>query len=84
MTAALTNIGTLSSLLPLPSNANKPPPVPAQHNILTLEEVKMKVVKQANSISIKEFTDVRVKNLYYIVLTMYYVYQFHRTKKKIQ
>ncbi|XP_027141865.1 protein SON isoform X3 [Larimichthys crocea] len=59
MTAALSNIGTLSSLLPLPSITNKPPPVPAQHNILALEEVKRKVVKQANSISIKEFTDVR-------------------------
>ncbi|KAG8004755.1 Protein SON, partial [Nibea albiflora] len=57
MTAALSNIGTLSSLLPLPSITNKPPPVPAQHNILALEEVKRKVVKQANSISIKEFTD---------------------------
>ncbi|XP_042260908.1 protein SON isoform X1 [Thunnus maccoyii] len=57
MTAALSNIGTLSSLLPLPSITNKPPPVPAQPNIAALEEVKRKVAKQANSISIKEFTD---------------------------
>ncbi|XP_044044050.1 protein SON isoform X2 [Siniperca chuatsi] len=57
MTAALTNMGTLSSLLPLPSITNKPPPVPVQPNIAALEEVKRKVVKQANSISIKEFTD---------------------------
>ncbi|KAM7375423.1 hypothetical protein PAMA_014498 [Pampus argenteus] len=57
MTAALSNIGTLSSLLPLPCITNKPPPVPAQSNIAALEEVKRKVAKQANSISIKEFTD---------------------------
>ncbi|CAK6979046.1 protein SON [Scomber scombrus] len=57
MTAALSNISTLSSLLPLPSITNKPPPVPAQPNIAALEEVKRKVAKQANSISIKEFTD---------------------------
>lgn len=60
MTAALSNMGTLSSLLPLPSITNKPPPAPAQSNIAALEEVKRKVAKQANSISIKEFTDVRV------------------------
>ncbi|KAI3366246.1 hypothetical protein L3Q82_009719 [Scortum barcoo] len=57
MTAALSNMGTLSSLLPLPSITNKPPPVPAQPSIAALEEVKRKVAKQANSISIKEFTD---------------------------
>ncbi|XP_070711663.1 protein SON [Pempheris klunzingeri] len=57
MTAALSNMGTLSSLLPLPSITNKPPPVPAQPSISALEEVKRKVAKQANSISIKEFTD---------------------------
>ncbi|XP_070787031.1 protein SON [Enoplosus armatus] len=57
MTAALSNMGTLSSLLPLPSITNKPPPVAAQPNIAALEEVKRKVAKQANSISIKEFTD---------------------------
>ncbi|XP_037618171.1 protein SON isoform X1 [Sebastes umbrosus] len=55
MTAALSNMG-LSSLLPLPSITNKPPPASAQPNI-ALEEVKRKVAKQANSISIKEFTD---------------------------
>ncbi|XP_030265362.1 protein SON isoform X2 [Sparus aurata] len=57
MTAALSNMGTLSSLLPLPSITNKPPPVPTQSNISALDEVKRKVAKQANSISIKEFTD---------------------------
>ncbi|XP_069031352.1 protein SON isoform X2 [Embiotoca jacksoni] len=57
VTAALSNIGTLSSLLPLPSITNKPPPVTSQPNIAALEEVKRKVAKQANSISIKEFTD---------------------------
>ncbi|XP_049426465.1 protein SON isoform X1 [Epinephelus fuscoguttatus] len=56
MTAALSNMG-MSSLLPLPSITNKPPPVSAQTNIAALEEVKRKVAKQANSISIKEFTD---------------------------
>ncbi|XP_075950452.1 SON DNA and RNA binding protein b isoform X1 [Anarhichas minor] len=55
MTAALSNMG-MSSLLPLPSITNKPPPVSSQPNI-ALEEVKRKVAKQANSISIKEFTD---------------------------
>lgn len=69
MTAALSNIGTLSSLLPLPSITNKPPPVPAQPNIAALEEVKRKVAKQANSISIKEFTDVSLHSLYYTYYT---------------
>ncbi|XP_015258433.1 PREDICTED: protein SON-like [Cyprinodon variegatus] len=55
VTAALSNIGTLSSLLPVPSVSNKP----VQANMAALEEVKRKVAKQANSISIKEFTDVR-------------------------
>ncbi|XP_020510005.2 protein SON isoform X2 [Labrus bergylta] len=57
MTAALSNMGALSSLLPLPSITNKPPPAPSQTNMSALEEVKRKVAKQANSISIKEFTD---------------------------
>ncbi|XP_071320672.1 protein SON [Trachinotus anak] len=57
MTAALSNMGALSSLLSLPSITNKPPPVATQPNIAALEEMKKKVVKQANSISIKEFTD---------------------------
>ncbi|XP_031158258.1 protein SON isoform X2 [Sander lucioperca] len=56
MTAALSNMG-MSSLLPLPSITNKPPPVSTQPNTAALEEVKRKVAKQANSISIKEFTD---------------------------
>ncbi|XP_054479856.1 protein SON [Anoplopoma fimbria] len=55
MTAALSHMG-MSSLLPLPSITNKPPPASSQPNI-ALEEVKRKVAKQANSISIKEFTD---------------------------
>ncbi|XP_077960353.1 SON DNA and RNA binding protein b isoform X2 [Gasterosteus aculeatus] len=55
MTAALSNMG-ISSLLSLPSITNKPPPVSSQSN-MALEEVKRKVAKQANSISIKEFTD---------------------------
>ncbi|XP_017281874.1 protein SON [Kryptolebias marmoratus] len=57
VTAALSNMGTLSSLLPLPSISNKPPPVSVQNSSAALEEVKKKVAKQANSISIKEFTD---------------------------
>ncbi|XP_041638277.1 protein SON isoform X2 [Cheilinus undulatus] len=57
MTAALTNMGALSSLLPLPSITNKPPAAASQPNMSALEEVKRKVAKQANSISIKEFTD---------------------------
>ncbi|KAK5847955.1 hypothetical protein PBY51_017043 [Eleginops maclovinus] len=56
MTAALTNMG-ISSLLPLPSITNKPPSVSSQPTNAALEEVKRKVAKQANSISIKEFTD---------------------------
>ncbi|XP_028997069.1 protein SON isoform X2 [Betta splendens] len=57
MTAALSNMSALSSLLPLPSITNKPPPAPSQPNSVSLEELKRKVAKQANSISIKEFTD---------------------------
>ncbi|KAI4831620.1 hypothetical protein KUCAC02_001156 [Chaenocephalus aceratus] len=56
MTAALTNMG-LSSLLALPSITNKPPSGSSQPTSAALEEVKRKVAKQANSISIKEFTD---------------------------
>ena len=59
MTAALTNMG-LSSLLALPSITNKPPSGSNQPTSAALEEVKRKVAKQANSISIKEFTDVSV------------------------
>ncbi|XP_077370606.1 SON DNA and RNA binding protein b isoform X2 [Festucalex cinctus] len=58
MTAALSNISTLSSLLPLPTITNKPPGANLSSSInAALEEVKKKVAKQANSISIKEFTD---------------------------
>ncbi|XP_074520771.1 uncharacterized protein sonb isoform X2 [Halichoeres trimaculatus] len=58
MTAALSNMGALSFLLPqLPSITNKPPPAPSQPSMSSLEEVKRKVAKQANSISIKEYTD---------------------------
>ncbi|XP_029924499.1 protein SON isoform X3 [Myripristis murdjan] len=57
MTAALSSMGALASLPPLPSITNKPPPGPPQPNMAALEEVKKKVAKQANSISIKEFTD---------------------------
>lgn len=59
MTAALSSMGALTALPPLPTITNKPPPVPAQPNMAALEEAKKKVAKQANSISIKEFTDVR-------------------------
>ncbi|PWA16742.1 hypothetical protein CCH79_00019537 [Gambusia affinis] len=57
VTAALSNMGTLSSLLTLPSVGNKPSFLGIQSNSAALEEVKKKVAKQANSISIKEFTD---------------------------
>ncbi|XP_053729656.1 protein SON isoform X2 [Synchiropus splendidus] len=55
MTAALANMSSLSSLLPLPTITNKPPV--SQANTAALEEVKRKVAKQFNSISIKEFTE---------------------------
>lgn len=60
MTAALSSMGALSGMPqmpPLPSITNKPPPGPPQHNMAAIEEVKRKVTKQANIISIKEFTD---------------------------
>eukprot|EP00066_Takifugu_rubripes_P015022 XP_011604288.1 PREDICTED: protein SON-like [Takifugu rubripes] len=57
MTAALSNMGPLSTLLPLPSITNKPPPAISQPIVSSLEEAKRMVAKQANSISIKEFTD---------------------------
>lgn len=66
MTAALSNMGNLSSLLPLPSITNKMSAAPGQPNVSALEEVKRKVAKQANSISIKEFTDVRL-HVFYIL-----------------
>lgn len=75
VTAALTNIGTLSSLVPLPSIMQKPPVAPAQPNIANLEEVKRKVAKQANSISIKEFTDVSF---------MFSMYQVSKQLKLVQ
>ncbi|XP_062303725.1 protein SON isoform X1 [Osmerus eperlanus] len=60
MTAALSSMGALSSMpqmAPLPSITNKPPPGPPQPNMAAIEEAKRKVSKQANIISIKEFTD---------------------------
>uniref|UniRef100_A0A3Q2PVN2 Protein SON n=1 Tax=Fundulus heteroclitus TaxID=8078 RepID=A0A3Q2PVN2_FUNHE len=57
VTAALSNMGTLSSLLPLSSISSKPAGLAVQPSAAALEEVKKKVAKQANSISIKEFTD---------------------------
>lgn len=60
VTAALSNMGTISSLFPLPSINTKPPSLLGQPNTV-LEEVKKKVAKQANSMSIKEFTEVRVQ-----------------------
>ena len=61
MTAALSSMGALAAMPPLPSITNKPPPGLPQLNMAALEVVKKKVTKQANSISIKEFTDVRDK-----------------------
>ncbi|XP_057686640.1 protein SON [Corythoichthys intestinalis] len=58
MTAALSNINTLSSLLPLPSIINKSPgAIPTNPLNAAMEEMKKKMAKQANIISIKEFTD---------------------------
>ncbi|XP_034029076.1 protein SON isoform X5 [Thalassophryne amazonica] len=58
MTAALSNLGTLSSFLTMwPITNNPASSVAAQTNMAALEEMKRKVVKQANIISIKEFTD---------------------------
>ncbi|XP_024917987.1 protein SON isoform X2 [Cynoglossus semilaevis] len=57
MTAALSNIGSLSSLLSLPTITSKPPAAASQATVAALDEAKKKVEKQANSISIKEFTD---------------------------
>ncbi|CAL8237104.1 unnamed protein product [Arctogadus glacialis] len=50
-------MGALAAMPPLPSITNKPPPGLPQLNMAALEVVKKKVTKQANSISIKEFTD---------------------------
>ncbi|XP_029942971.1 protein SON [Salarias fasciatus] len=57
VTAALSNMSTLSSLLPTISN--KPPSSSSttQQPAASLEEVRRRVEKQANSLSIKEFTD---------------------------
>ncbi|XP_029353092.1 protein SON isoform X2 [Echeneis naucrates] len=57
MTAALSNMSSLSSMLSLPSITNNPLTNATQPSITALEEVKRKAAKQANSISIKEFTD---------------------------
>lgn len=54
-------MGTLSSLLSLQSIANRPQMLgPGQCAAAALEEAKKKVAKQANTLSIKEFTDVRM------------------------
>lgn len=60
MTAALSNMGALAAMPPmppLPTITNKPPPAPTP-NLANIEEVKRKVAQQANSISIKELTEV--------------------------
>ncbi|CAB1440736.1 unnamed protein product [Pleuronectes platessa] len=57
---ALPNIAmnaAMASMTAATMTAAFPPPTAAQPNITALEEVKRKVAKQANSISIKEFTD---------------------------
>lgn len=67
MTAALSNMGALAAMPPmppLPTITNKPPPAPTP-NLANIEEVKRKVAQQANSISIKELTEVR--KLFYLV-----------------
>lgn len=64
MTAALSNIGSLSSLLSLPTITSKPPAAASQATVAALDEAKKKVEKQANSISIKEFTDVSDSHCY--------------------
>lgn len=59
MTAALSNMGALAAMPtmpPLPTITNKPPPAPTP-NLAGIEEVKRKVTQQANSMSIKEFTE---------------------------
>lgn len=61
MTAALSTMSALSAMpnLPaLPTITNKPPPMPVP-NTANIEEVKRKVTQKANSISIKELTEVR-------------------------
>lgn len=64
MTAALSGMNALSAmpqLAPLPTITNKPPPSATPNlNLVTIEEAKKKLAKQANSYSIKELTEVWV------------------------
>ncbi|KAK3529772.1 hypothetical protein QTP86_003028 [Hemibagrus guttatus] len=61
MTAALSGMNALAAmpqLAPLPTITNKPPPSAAPNlNLVTIEEAKKKLAKQANSYSIKELTE---------------------------
>ncbi|XP_028837594.1 protein SON isoform X2 [Denticeps clupeoides] len=57
---ALSTIGALASMQsypPLPTITNKPPPAATMPNLANIEEAKQKVIKQVNSISIKELTE---------------------------
>lgn len=64
MTAALSGMNALAAmpqLAPLPTITNKPPPSATSNlNLVTIEEAKKKLAKQANSYSIKELTEVWV------------------------
>lgn len=64
MTAALSGMNALAAmpqLAPLPTITNKPPPSATSNlNLVTVEEAKKKLAKQANSYSIKELTEVWV------------------------
>ncbi|XP_026787429.1 protein SON isoform X2 [Pangasianodon hypophthalmus] len=61
MTAALSGMNALAAvpqLAPLPTITNKPPPSATPNlNLVTIEEAKKKLAKQANSYSIKELTE---------------------------
>ncbi|TSK17822.1 Protein SON [Bagarius yarrelli] len=61
MTAALSGMNALAAmpqLAPLPTITNKPPPSAAPNvNLVTIEEAKKKLAKQANTYSIKELTE---------------------------
>ncbi|KAM9455170.1 uncharacterized protein sonb isoform 2-T2 [Clarias gariepinus] len=61
MTAALSGMNALTAmpqLAPLPTITNKPPPSATPNlNLVSIEEAKKKLAKQANSYSIKELTE---------------------------